>query len=147
MMDDLLIQGFLILLGISAGIVVGTGLVALLVVLDIVPRLAQLSGSYRHVRAYEWALTLGATAFTVYDFFASPYSWFGNHLFLVTIGSAFGLFVGLLAAALTEVINVIPILAKRIRLESFILHLLTAMALGKVVGSLLDWFYFYQPKK
>jgi stage V sporulation protein AB len=44
-----------------------------------------------------------------------------------------------LAAALTEVVNVIPILAKRLRLEQWIAYLLLAMALGKMAGSLIQW--------
>ncbi|WP_028987298.1 stage V sporulation protein AB [Thermicanus aegyptius] len=136
----------MILIGISGGIVVGTGMVALLTVLDIVPRLAQLTQSYSSIRSYEWAITFGATCFTLFDFFPSLSSIPGIPIFLIPAGLGFGVFVGLLAAALTEVINVIPILAKRVRLEGEILLLLMAMALGKVIGSLLDWFFFYKPE-
>jgi len=47
-----------------------------------------------------------------------------------------------LAASLTEVLNVLPILAKRLRIQHAILHLLMAMAFGKVAGSLLQWILF-----
>ncbi len=50
-----------------------------------------------------------------------------------------GCFVGMLAAALTEVINVLPILAKRIGMEAYMIWLLMAMIFGKVLGSIIDW--------
>lgn len=144
-MMELLRNLLVSLIGLSGGVVVGTGLVAFLIVLDIVPRLAQLSGTYRNIRSYEWALILGASFFTYYDFFTIPFPLVGTGFLLIFVGSFFGIFVGLLAAALTEVINVIPILTKRIRLEEYIQFFLFAMAMGKMTGSLLDWFFFYRP--
>ena len=45
-------------------------------------------------------------------------------------------------AALTEVLNVLPILAKRLRLTGYLFGLLMAMVAGKVAGSLFDWFVY-----
>ncbi len=53
-----------------------------------------------------------------------------------------GIFIGMLAAALTEVMNVLPILAKRLHLGGFIHALVMAMVLGKVLGSLFDWLVY-----
>ena len=56
-----------------------------------------------------------------------------------------GIFVGVLAMALTEVLNVLPILLRRTRLTKGLPWLILAFALGKVVGSLvyflIDGFY------
>ena len=56
-----------------------------------------------------------------------------------------GIFVGVLAMALTEVLNVIPILLRRTRLTRGLPWLILAFALGKVCGSLVyflvDGFY------
>ena len=56
-----------------------------------------------------------------------------------------GIFVGVLAMALTEVLNVIPILLRRTRLTKGLPWLILAFALGKVCGSLVyflvDGFY------
>ena len=57
-------------------------------------------------------------------------------------GAVAGAFVGMLAAALTEVLNVWPILAKRIGLAGRIVWLLMAMVLGKVIDSLFQWIFF-----
>lgn len=130
----------LIIVGLAGGIAVGSGFVAFITVLDIIPRLVQLSRGSRYIHHYEYAIVTGVLFFTVIDF--------NDWVILLPIGvtSIFGLFmgvfVGMLAAALTEVINVLPILAKRLQLQIHILTLLTAMALGKVMGSLFQWMIF-----
>nr|MBT3116200.1 stage V sporulation protein SpoVAB [Streptococcus oralis] len=60
----------------------------------------------------------------------------------VILGIFCGTFIGMLAAALTEVLNVLPILAKRVGIEGKIVVLLVALVLGKVIGSLFHWIYF-----
>jgi stage V sporulation protein AB len=129
-----------ILLGIAGGIAVGSGVIAFILVLDIVPRLAQLTFSYHKVHWYEGALIVGSLVGTVSDF----WHWEGafNPIVAVIIGLFFGTFIGLLAAALTEVLNVLPILAKRLHMHKYLLGLLMAMVAGKVMGSLFDWFIF-----
>ncbi len=136
-MTGLLSGCLLVFVGLAGGLAVGSGMVAFLVVLDIIPRLAQISRSYRSIRLYEGAVVLGAVFFTVTDFFQWNFRLFPLSASLV--GLIAGCFVGMLAAALTEVINVLPILAKRIRMEEYMIWLLMAMIFGKVLGSLVDW--------
>lgn len=133
-----LLQDFaLIVTGLSGGIAVGSGFVAFITVLDIIPRLTQLTSSASYIRSYEWALITGVLFFTLIDFFV----WVMNLPAVVTavFGIFAGLFVGTLAAGLTEVLNVFPILAKRIHLQESMLWLLMAMVFGKMIGSLLQW--------
>lgn len=131
---------FLSFIGLAGGLAVGTGFVAFLTVLGIVPRLTQLSKTKKWIRGYEWAIILGAIVSAIGslrdpELFLSP-------LFLIPLGLAGGVFVGMLAAALAEVLNVLPILAKRVGLDGEIVILLMAIALGKVFGSLFQWLYF-----
>ena len=132
-------------LGLSGGVAVGSGLVALLVILDLIPRLAQLAKAYRHAVWYETALVAGAVFWSLADFF----DWrlaegFGFGAVSAAAGLMCGLFVGMLAAALTEVVNVLPILAKRLKLSARLPALVTAMVLGKLAGSLFDWLIFHR---
>ncbi|WP_442601164.1 stage V sporulation protein AB [Paenibacillus sp. KN14-4R] len=131
------LSGFI---GLAGGIAVGSGMVAFLVVLDIIPRLMQVSKSFSCIRRYEEAVVFGSLLFTILDFegviFTLPV------FSTAVIGLFSGCFVGMLAGALTEVINVLPILAKRIGLDSYMIWLLMAMILGKVFGSLLEWLVF-----
>ncbi|MEI1421943.1 stage V sporulation protein SpoVAB [Bacillus rugosus] len=131
---------FIIFVGLGGGITVGAGFVAFLTVMGIIPRLMQLTKTMRFVQAYEAAVILGAVC-------GGWETLHMNHLFLtkwiaVPVGLLAGLFVGMLAAALTEVLNVLPILAKRIGLRSKIIILLMAIVIGKIVGSLFHWLYF-----
>lgn len=129
-----------ILVGFSNGIVVGASLVALITVLGIVPRLAQITDTSMYVRFYQVAIVLGAVFWT----------WFGlrdahahlSNIWTIVYGLFAGLFIGLLAAALTEVLNVLPILAKRLSLVEQMIWLLMAIVFGKVLGSLFHWIWF-----
>ena len=131
---------FIIFVGLGGGITGGAGFVAFLTVMGIIPRLMQLTKTMRFVQAYEAAVILGAVC-------GGWETLHMNHLYLtkwiaVPVGLLAGLFVGMLAAALTEVLNVLPILAKRIGLRSKIIILLMAIVIGKIAGSLFHWLYF-----
>lgn len=128
-------------IGLAGGLAVGSGMVAFLVVLDIIPRLAQLTRSYRLIHWYEGAVVAGAIYWTFADFFDLRMQ--GTLLLPALVGLLAGMFVGLLAAALTEVINVLPILAKRLGMSGYMLWLLMAMVFGKVFGSLFEWLIYH----
>jgi stage V sporulation protein AB len=130
----------IILVGLASGLAIGSGFVAFLTVLGVIPRLTQLTKTMKWISWYEWSVVLGAllgTAGSLRD----PIMSFPP-LVAVPIGLAGGVFVGMLAAALTEVLNVLPILAKRIRVDDKLEILLMAIVLGKVFGSLFHWIYF-----
>ncbi|MBP1988950.1 stage V sporulation protein AB [Paenibacillus eucommiae] len=139
-MTGLLHAGVSIFVGLAGGIAVGSGFVAFLLVLDIIPRLVQITRSWHRMHAFETAVVAGSLVFTGLDFM-------NIKLYLFPLGAALiglfaGCFVGTLAAALTEVINVLPILAKRIGLGDYMIWLLMAMILGKVIGALFEWFIY-----
>jgi stage V sporulation protein AB len=130
----------LIFIGLAGGVAVGAGLVAFLTVLGIIPRLTQITKTNRFIHLYQIAIIFGSVFWT----------WMGLnevHFHLtkdisVLFGIFAGIFVGMLAAALTEVLNVLPILAKRINMGDKMLWLLMAMVFGKVLGSLFHWVFF-----
>lgn len=139
MMIHSLIVAFM---GFAGGIAVGTGFVAFLSVIGIIPRLTQLTKSINKIRAYEFAVILGA----IFGCWISLRDtvFYLPQIFSVPVGLLAGMFIGMLAAALTEVLNVFPILAKRIGIQKKIAYLLMAIALGKVFGSLYHWIYFIE---
>ncbi|AGA58040.1 MAG: stage V sporulation protein AB [Thermobacillus sp.] len=144
-MAEWLANGAAALLGLSGGLAVGSGLIALLVILDLIPRLAQLSRGYRLAAWYETAIIAGTVYWMSADFgdWRSPHT--GAAEILAALAGLFtGLFVGMLAAALTEVVNVLPIMAKRLRLESKLPALVWALVLGKLAGSLFDWLVYHR---
>lgn len=129
-----------IIIGIAGGIAVGSAAVAFLVILGIIPRLVQLTKSYCYIRWYELAVVCGSLFWSLTDFFNWRFTL--PIVFTIFVGILAGCFVGLLAAALTEIINVLPIIAKRMGLGDYILWLLAAMVLGKVIGSLFEWLIY-----
>lgn len=129
-----------IVVGLGSGLVVGTGFVAFITVLGIIPRLVQLSKSKRFLHVFERAVVTGVMFGTYLSF--TPFH-FKISLIVVSIWGLFhGVFIGLLAAALTEVLNVFPILAKRIKVDQQIIWLMLAIVLGKIGGSLFQWLVF-----
>lgn len=127
-------------IGLGGGLAVGSGFVAFLTVLGVIPRLTQLSKTKKYIHGYEWAVILGALTGSIFSLNDLAFEF---HPYLVIpIGIAAGMFVGMLAAALTEVLNVLPILAKRVGVQEKIIYLLMAIVLGKVFGSLFHWIYF-----
>ncbi|KGP72179.1 stage V sporulation protein AB [Pontibacillus yanchengensis] len=132
-----LIESFI---GLASGLAVGAGFVAFLTVLGIIPRLVQLSKSARYTRLYELCVVLGVLFGTLLSFDDIPVSF--PVIILAIWGGFHGVFIGMLAAALTEVLNVFPILARRIGMEKSLLWFLMAIVLGKIFGSLFQWTIF-----
>jgi len=127
-------------LGLASGLAVGSGFVAFLVVLDVIPRLAQITSSTSRGADLELAVVTGVVFWTVADMF--DFSLRAPLWIAALVGLLTGGFIGTVAAALTEVLNVFPILAKRLGMETRLHWLLAAMVLGKVLGSLFEWLSF-----
>lgn len=138
-MDNWLAELLVMIVGIAGGFSVGSAFVALLIVLDLIPRLVQLTRAYRRSWLFESATLAGAIYWICADQFHWRLDWPDGWLLFPAIFQ--GLFVGMFAAALTEVLNVLPILSKRLKLQPYMFSLLVAMILGKVAGSLVDWLW------
>jgi len=132
---------FVLIVGFSGGVSVGAGYVAFLTVLNIIPRLTQLT-KVQSVHYFESAVILGAIVGTISSLW--DFSLGLTPILLSIMGIFSGVFNGMLAAALTEVLNVFPILAKRIGMQDRILYILMALVLGKIVGSLFQWIVYNQ---
>lgn len=137
---QILIDLILMVIGLSGGIAVGGGFVAFITVLDIVPRLVQMTRTFRTIMLYEYAIVFGVVFFTWVDF--RDYSFSLPRVIAGVVGVFMGIFIGMLAAALTEVVNVIPIMAKRLKMQVHLVYLIMAMTMGKVAGSLFEWLFF-----
>ncbi|WAA10510.1 stage V sporulation protein AB [Fervidibacillus albus] len=129
-----------VFVSLSAGVAVGGGFVAFITVLGIVPRLMQLTKTESRIVLYEMAIVFGVIFGSYLSLMEPRYSI--HPYFFLIIGLFYGLFVGNVAAALTEVLNVFPILAKRIHLEKKLMYLIAAVVFGKICGSLFHWLYF-----
>src|SRR5699024_7153176 len=103
-------------------------------------RLVQLSKSYKSMKSYTAVVIIGTQFGTYLSFTALTWNY---PLVILSVWGAFhGVFVGMIAAALTEVLNVFPVIAKRIGLYKYVLFLMMALVFGKIVGSLFQWTIF-----
>ncbi|WP_337019905.1 stage V sporulation protein AB [Oceanobacillus massiliensis] len=140
MIKNLLINLIQLVIGFSGGLAVGAGFVAFITVLGIIPRLIQLSKTETLIRVYSASVILGLIMGTYFSFAAVSYN--QPLIALASWGLLHGIFNGMLAAALTEVLNVFPILSRRIGMDNYLLILLMAIVFGKIAGSLFQWTYF-----
>ncbi|MFS0781139.1 stage V sporulation protein AB [Bacillus sp. 1P06AnD] len=130
----------LIFIGFAGGLAVGAGFVAFLTVLGVIPRITQLTKTERNIHHYEAAAIVGVVIGGWLSL--NDYQFHTPVIVLSIIGLLSGIFNGMLAAALTEVLNVLPLLAKRIGIQEQIIYLLMAIVIGKICGSLFQWIYF-----
>lgn len=134
---------FLIIFSIASGLMVSAGVFAFIAAIGIIPRMAWRTGTRHYIRFYEDIIVLGGIwgTTTMFVEYRLP-SW---DCFIIAVALFEGLFVGILAMALTEVLNVMPILMRRARLTKGLQWIILAFALGKVFGSLIyyliDGFY------
>lgn len=146
---------FLILLGVSYGLLAAAGVFTVLVAVGLVPRFAGKTHTAGHVILYEEMVIFGTLTGGVFSIF-SRYCQFGawwqrtfpgqeNLLYGIGIvwqavfGLFAGMFVGCLALAIAEILDSIPILARRISFRHGMGLAIISMAIGKLCGSV---FYF-----
>ena len=129
---------FLIIFGFSSGIMVGSGVVAILILVGIIPHMAQISKTKKYVNLYEKILVIGT-------FLGSIMSLYQVHIGIgglggIVSGLAYGIFVGLLSSGLTEIIDYIPVVSRRLKIPTIYLkYVIISLLIGKVLGSFLGW--------
>ncbi len=122
------------LVGLAEGLAVGVAFVAVLTVLQVVPRVIQLCGGSPW--RYEVALALGAVLGALNE--AIPLTaWAGWAL--IPAGLLSGAFVGMVSAAIAEVTAILPLAGRRLGIGRWLLALIVALALGRAVGATLWW--------
>ena len=107
-------QIFLGVIGFSGGLVIAGGVIALMAGLGVITRFIGISHTAKHVRIFEDAILLGSvfgTLMTVYQP-TIPLDAAG----LAVLGLFSGIFVGGWILALAEIVNIFPILTRRIGL-------------------------------
>ena len=132
---NLFFQILVAVMGFSAGGSVAAGIFAFISAIGIVPRMAKKTGTQKYIPFYEDAITIGGI-FGTTTMFIHYYLPIGSVL-VAFLAFTNGIFIGCLAIALAEVLNVIPIFLRRSRITAGIPILICAIAFGKMLGSLL----------
>lgn len=132
-------QAALCFIGLCSGATVAAGVFAFITMLGIIPRLADRTNTADHILCYENAIILGGTLGNIWILFELPL-----HLSVVMVmafGIFSGIFVGCLYMALAETLRVLPIMVNRIQLKEGFPIIVAAIAIGKVVGTLFQYFF------
>ena len=128
-------QVFLAILGLSSGFAVAGGMFAFLIALGVVSRFAGKTHTAKYLLYYEDAAAIGGilgNLVSIYGF-SVPVGMVG----VVSFGLFSGIFTGAWAMALTEIVDVVPIFSRRIRLKTGLFWIILAMALGRAFGALV----------
>jgi stage V sporulation protein AB len=135
----LLLKILAIFVGFSEGAIVGTALIAFLTILDIVPRLAQLTDTEGYIKVYEFTIAITVTTLSLANFLDMNIHL--GKIMVILVGFLMGTFIGLLASALTEVTNVIPVVVSRFMLYEYSRYIFISLVGGKVIGALIYWIF------
>ncbi len=127
----------LIFIGLASGIVIAGGVFAFIAIIGVIPRLAQKTDTQNKLTLYEDSITAGGLFGVVMINFSLPFNI--GVIGAIIYGLCAGTFVGCLAVSLAEVLDVIPILTKRIRIQVGMCYFMIALALGKLTASLIYW--------
>lgn len=141
------------ILGLFCGLMVSGGVFTALLALGLVPRFAGKTHTADHILTYESAVVSGCIiggllgVLQIKDYlnaflYESPF--FRSGLWVIITGGLLsgggffsGCFVGCVALAIAEMLDSIPIFARRIGFRKGVGVAVLAVAVGKVVGSLL----------
>ena len=148
------------IIGVSSGLIVSAGVFTVLISVGLIPRFAGKMHVARKIFVLEEMVVLGTLFggfFSVFSDwgmvgeFVRSHNLFGSGteglwkftgtVFLLVFGVFAGIFVGCLALAIAEMLNTIPVFARRIGFRHGLGIAILAVALGKLLGSLL---YFTQ---
>ncbi len=143
-------------LGCSFGLMTSAGVFTVLLAVGLIPRFAGRTHTGAKAPLYEDMVILGTLTGNILSVFA-PYCRIAEAarragtpeglwhmlggLLLVCYGLFSGIFTGSLAMAIAEMLDSIPIFARRIGFRRGLGAAVCAMALGKAAGS---FFYFYK---
>lgn len=127
------------LTGLTSGLAVSAGTFALVVTLRIMPRIIGMSNTADQVIRYENMIIAGGIFGNIVTVFTDLRIPLGSP-FLILYGLCCGIQVGCLVMALAEIMDVFPIMFRRMNLKTGMAWVITAMAAGKAAGGI---YYFY----
>lgn len=127
----------LIFIGFSVGSAIALAIAAFIVSVGAVTKMAVITGTEKFTNIYEMTILAGIMAGTIPIIF--DFEFHINPIWLNIPGLFSGMFIGIVAISLVEIINVFPIMKQRTRLTKGLKYLIIAIALGKMIGSIIYW--------
>lgn len=129
----------LMLIALAGGLTAGSAAAAFLALLEVIPRLIQISDTRNYIKLYQGVLTFGFVLFTLIYF--TDFHLNLSKYVAIPSGFLYGMFIGIFSSALAEVLNVIPVLAKKLKIRDHLVYVIYTLMAGKVIGSIFYWIY------
>lgn len=124
----------------SGGVLVGGALTALITLIQVFPRLIQITQTRKYLKIYENMFIVGTFVFSMV-YFTDYHIKVGNFI-VVILGLVFGTFVGIFGSAIAETLDVLPIISKKFKIKKKFGAIVIALLLGKTLGSLYYFIFF-----
>ncbi|MBR3599578.1 MAG: stage V sporulation protein AB [Lachnospiraceae bacterium] len=124
---------------LTAGGATAAGYVAFITLLGVFDKLAEKYKALNKRALIELLIILGVTLGNAVEIFRIPISL--GIPSLIAFNLLGGIFTGCLAGALAETLAIFPILSRRFSIRKHLPYILFAVALGKAVGSFIQFFY------
>lgn len=123
-----------------AGSAIAAGYVAFITLLGVFQKLIEKYKAAKYIKIVETAIIAGVTFFNLVSLFnlSLPFGIWGLSIFNI-LG---GIFVGCLAGALAETLNIFPILSRRFKIRTWLPYVLIAAGIGKAIGSIIQLLFF-----
>ncbi len=128
---------FLLCAGAAGGITISS----LFVALDIIPRLNLSLKNRAYTYRWQNSVLLGCITSTI--IYSLDIRFYLADIFSVLAGILYGIFIGMLAGALTEVLNIIPIITKKFKLKNNERTVINSLIIGKTIGALFFFLKLY----
>ncbi|MBR6627570.1 MAG: stage V sporulation protein AB [Lachnospiraceae bacterium] len=147
--------------GLCYGFLSSAGVFTVLVTVSLVPRFAGRTHTGVYAKRYEDMIVLGTISgglLTVFEKYIGLGEWwisfctkywepgimlgqYAGYMIQVIFGLGCGIFIGCLALAIAEMLDSIPIFFRRVGFGGGVSRVILAVALGKVTGSLLFFYW------
>ena len=133
----------LAVIGLCSGMLVSGGVFTVLIAVGLMPRFAGKTHTADKVFLYEEMVIWGTIIGGVLSIFSPQFGNLGlpGIIIIGVFGLFAGVFVGCLALAIAEMLDTIPIFARRIGFRHGLGIVVVAMAIGKMIGSALYFIY------
>ena len=130
-------------IGLCSGMLVSGGVFTVLIAVGLMPRFAGKTHTADKVFLYEEMVIWGTIIGGVLSIFSPRFGNLGlpGIIIIGVFGLFAGVFVGCLALAIAEMLDTIPIFARRIGFRHGLGIVVVAMAIAKMIGSALYFIY------
>jgi stage V sporulation protein AB len=140
----------LYVIGFSAGFITAASYVAFIAMIGIFPKIAAKTKTAKQCILYENCLILGILLATFLQFFSNTFATNSTSHFLpppiigivtlIIIGLFGGIYIGFLIGGLSEVLNTIPIFARKAKLTNQVSYIILFLSLGKLAFTILQFY-------